>query len=160
MPVGGSDKPKADGETEANGEDAPEGGDASGEDFIPLILFIRETSHLEKVIGREFEAKLAEDLKVEVPFARIGKYDGNVVFNRATTPVETINRLIEKGFEYQGNKVTFDLGNDKDRDEFMRNHGRHVGKIVQKSRLRSNPRVRQEDGQAREGGQEEVPWKG
>ena len=113
---------------EQNGE--PEAEDTH---FIPLILFIKDTSRLEKVIGREFESKLGEELKIDVPFARIGKYDGNVVFNRSEITQEILERLVTKGFEYEGQKIVFELGNDKDRDEFMRNHGRHVGKIILKS---------------------------
>jgi hypothetical protein len=109
-------------------------------EFIPLILFIKDTSRLDKVIGREFEAKLGEELKIEVPFARIGKYDGNVVFNRAEITQEILERLISKGFEYEGQKVVFEVGTDRDRDEFMRNHGRHVGKII----LKSNPSITEE----------------
>lgn len=99
-----------------------------------MILFIRETSHLDKVIGREFEQKLSEHLKIDVPFARIGKYDGNVVFNRSQLTQEILTELLEKGWDYEGQHVTFEVGSDKDRDEFMRNHGRHVGKIIQKSK--------------------------
>jgi hypothetical protein len=102
------------------------------ENFIPLILFIKETSHLEKVIGKEFEQKLGEHLNLVVPFARIGKYDGNVVFERSKISKEVLTSLLEKGFEYEGQKVEFSLGSDKDLSDFMRNHGRHVGKIVQK----------------------------
>lgn len=115
-------------------EEAANGEEPSHE-FVPLLLFIKETSHLEKVIGREFEKKLGEEIKVEVPFARIGKYDGNVVFNRNQMKQETLTNLIEKGFMYNDQKVEFTLGSDKDKEEFMRNHGRHVGKIIQKSRL-------------------------
>lgn len=101
-----------------------------------MILFIKETSHLEKVIGKEFEAKLGEHLNMEVPFARIGKYDGNVVFDRSKISKEVLTNLLEKGFEYNGQKVEFTLGSDKDIGDFMRNHGRHVGKIIVKSRKR------------------------
>jgi hypothetical protein len=115
-------------------KEAPEEAAAEeSNEFIPLILFIKDTSRLEKVIGREFEAKLGEELKIDVPFARIGKYDGNVVFNRAEMTQELLERLVTKGFEYEGQKVVFEIGTDRDRDEFMRNHGRHVGKIILKS---------------------------
>lgn len=100
--------------------------------FIPLVLFIKETSHLEKVIGREFEEKLGKHLNIEVPFARIGKYDGNVVFEKSKISKETLTNLLEKGFDYEGQKVEFSLGSDKDLGDFTRNHGRHVGKIIQK----------------------------
>lgn len=106
---------------------------ASGE-FIPLILFIKETSHLDKVIGKEFEKDLSAHLGIEVAFARIGKYDGNVVLDRSLVTQEIADRLLEKGFEYQGQKVVFEVGSDKDKKEFMRNHGRHIGKIILKSR--------------------------
>lgn len=106
---------------------------AESQEFIPLILFIKETSHLDKVIGKDFEEKLGQEIKVEVPFARIGKYDGNVVFNKNTLPKKTLAALLEKGFQYNGEHVAFDLGTDKDRGEFMKNHGRHVGKIIFKS---------------------------
>ena len=101
--------------------------------FVPLVLFIKETSHLEKVIGREFEEKLGKHLSLEVPFARIGKYDGNVVFDRSKISKEVLTGLLEKGFEYESQKVEFTLGADKDMGDFLRNHGRHVGKIIQKS---------------------------
>jgi La domain len=107
---------------------------ASGE-FIPLILFIKETSHLDKVIGKEFERDLSEKIGIEVAFARIGKYDGNVVLDRSLVTQEIADNLLEKGFEYQGQKVQFEVGNDKDKKEFMRNHGRHIGKIILKSKI-------------------------
>lgn len=71
----------------------------------------------------------------KVPFARIGKYDGNVVFDRNTLTQGNLDKLLKEGFEYDGQKIEFNLGTDKDRSEFMRNHGRHVAKIVEKSRL-------------------------
>lgn len=97
-------------------------------------MFIKETSHLDKVIGRDFEEKLGAEVGTEIPFARIGKYDGNVVLNKNTFPKKALAKLLEKGFKYQDQHVQFDLGTDKDRGEFMRNHGRHVGKIILKSR--------------------------
>lgn len=100
--------------------------------FIPLILFVKDTSKLDKVIGKEFEQKLSEKIKIEVPFARIGKFDGNVVFNKEDLSEEILTNLLKDGFEYEGQKVVFELGSDKDKEEFMRNHGRHVGKIVLK----------------------------
>jgi La domain len=121
--------------SEISGEAKTEEAAAESNEFIPLILFIKDTSRLEKVIGREFEAKLGEELKIDVPFARIGKYDGNVVFNRAEMTQELLEKLVTKGFEYEGQKVIFEIGTDRDRDEFMRNHGRHVGKIILKSKL-------------------------
>lgn len=111
------------------------GDDAVNSEFIPLILFIRETSHLDKVIGKEFEQKLGEHLGVKVPFARIGKYDGNVVFNRNTMTNENLQKLLTNGYEYEGQKVVFHMGTDKDRSEFIKNHGRHVGKIIEKSSI-------------------------
>jgi len=125
------------------------GPDQNGEEsehFIPLVLFIKETSHLEKVIGKEFEKKLGEELKMDVPFARIGKYDGNVVFDRSKISKETLTQLLEKGFNFEGQKVEFSLGSDKDRGDFLRNHGRHVGKIIQKKygKIMGKPQKEQE----------------
>ena len=125
------------------------GDDAENSEFIPLILFIRETSHLDKVIGKEFEQKLGEHLGVKVPFARIGKYDGNVVFNRNTMTNENLQKLLTNGYEYEGQKVVFHMGTDKDRSEFIKNHGRHVGKIIEKSSIVKN-RNWSQDGQVRE----------
>jgi hypothetical protein len=112
-------------------EEAP--AEAGSDEFIPLILFIHETSHLEKVVGKEFEKALGEELNAEVPFARIGKYDGNVVFDANSLTQEVLDKLLADGFTYNDQKVTFKAGNDKEVEEFMRNHGRHVGKIIQKS---------------------------
>lgn len=114
---------------------------------------------MEKVIGREFEQKLGEHLHIEVPFARIGKYDGNVVFDKSKLSKENLTNLLEKGFEYDGQKVEFTLGSDKDISDFMRNHGRHVGKIIQKSSL-PLARIWQRNGQASERPKEEVQRKG
>lgn len=124
--AGKDGKPLVGGET--NGIDAK-----GSEEFIPLILFIHETSHLDKVVGKEFEQALGEAFKVQVPFARIGKYDGNVVFDSSTLTQDVLDKLLSDGFTYQDKKVTFKAGSDKEVDEFMRNHGRHVGKIIQKS---------------------------
>lgn len=106
-----------------------------GTDFTPLVLFIKETSHLEKVIGKDFEEKLGEQIGMTVPFARIGKYDGNVVFDRSLLSTDSLQKLLTAGFMYEGQKVEFSLGSDKDRGEFMKNHGRHVGKIIEKSSI-------------------------
>ena len=132
-------------------------GDEEGDSdiFVPLILFIKETSHLEKVIGREFEEKLGKHLSLEVPFARIGKYDGNVVFEKSKITKEILTNLLEKGFEYEGQKVEFSLGSDKDIGDFTRNHGRHVGKIIQKSSS-SSPRIWQRNGKTSKGAEEEI----
>lgn len=108
---------------------------ADSKEFTPLVLFIRETNHLDKVIGKEFEEKLGDFLGIKVPFARIGKYDGNVVFDRSSLTNENLQKLLATGFEYEGQKVNFNLGTDKDRAEFMRDHGRHVGKIIEKSSI-------------------------
>lgn len=126
--------------------------------FVPLILFIKETSHLEKVIGREFEEKFGKHLNIEVPFARIGKYDGNVVFDKSKITKELLTTLLEKGFEYEGQKVEFTVGSDKDLGDFMRNHGRHVGKIIQKSRFNLS-RIWKRNGQATERSEKEVQRK-
>lgn len=128
----------ADAEThaaKANEDEEDDGEDNAKGDFIPLILFIKETSHLDKVIGKEFEKELSDHLGVEVAFARIGKYDGNVVINRDLVTQEIADKLLDKGFEYQGQKVVFEVGTDKDKKEFMRNHGRHIGKIILKSKF-------------------------
>lgn len=87
-------------------------------------------------MGKEFEKTLGEALAVEVPFARIGKYDGNIVFDSSSVTQEVIDKLLADGFTYNEQKVGFKVGSDKEVDEFMRNHGRHVGKIIQKSSIR------------------------
>lgn len=138
--------------------------EAGEDEFSPLILFIHETSHLEKVVGKEFEKTLGEFLTVDVPFARIGKYDGNVVFDANSLTQEVLDKLLAEGFTYNDQKVTFKAGSDKEVEEFMRNHGRHVGKIIQKSTFRTNLRIWQEDGKAPEDWEEEIqgedriPW--
>ena len=78
---------------------------------------------------------MSQKLKIDVPFARVGKYDGNLVFNRNNIPSTTLSSLLENGYEFNGQTLKLDLGTDADRDEFMRNHGRHVGKIILKSKV-------------------------
>lgn len=130
-----TDGPGAEATAEAKEDEEADETQAKGE-FIPLILFIKETSHLDKVIGKDFEKDLALAIGIEVAFARIGKYDGNVVLDRSLVTQEIADRLLEKGFEYQGQKIVFEVGGEKDKKEFMRNHGRHIGKIILKSTLR------------------------
>lgn len=132
-----TDGPANEAAAEAKDHEEADETQAKGE-FIPLILFIKETSHLDKVIGKDFEKDLSHALGIEVAFARIGKYDGNVVLDRSLVTQEIADRLLEKGFEYQGQKVVFEVGGEKDKKEFMRNHGRHIGKIILKSRIFSD----------------------
>lgn len=117
-----------------DGEEGKNGDEKSGV-LIPLILVIKETSHLENVIGREFEQKLGEHFKIDVPFARIGKFDGEIVLDRDNTDASVITKLLTEGWEYNGKKVVFEAADSRANKEFMRNHGRHVGRIVQKSKI-------------------------
>jgi hypothetical protein len=43
-----------------------------------------------------------------------------------------LNDVISKGIEYSGKTIHLTLGSDKDKDFFMKDHGRYVEKIVKK----------------------------
>lgn len=127
--------------------------------FIPLILFIRDTTQIEGVFGKEAEEIMAKALGTDVPFIRIGKYDGNIVFDKNVIPPQVLSDLLQNGFELKGTQIKLDLGSDRDRQGFMKEHGRHVGKLIKRSKAGLS-RIREGDGQPHQGGrrQEEVPW--
>lgn len=99
--------------------------------FTPLILFVRDTEKLGRK-GREIEEAMGKKYLIKIPFVRIGKGDGHLVLDKWATKAEIIKELTDTGFEYEGETITFDVGTDRDRDLFMKDHGRHVGKIVDK----------------------------
>lgn len=102
--------------------------------FIPLILFIRDTTQIEGVFGKEAEEIMAKALGTDVPFIRIGKYDGNIVFDKNVIPPQVLSDLLQNGFELKGTQIKVDMGSDRDRQGFMKEHGRHVGKLIKRSR--------------------------
>lgn len=99
--------------------------------FTPVILFVRKTEGIPRN-GKSIEEALGKKYMIKVPFVRIGQSDGHLVLDKFATEKKVIDELLEKGFEIEDAKIEFDIGTDRDRDLFMKDHGRHVSKIVEK----------------------------
>lgn len=101
--------------------------------MIPIILFIRDIEGLEKN-GRNLEEALGEKYQIKVPFARIGTQGdgGHVVLDKSATEQSVIDELTTTGFVIGEKTVKFDLGTDRDRDAFLKEHGSHVNRIIKR----------------------------
>lgn len=124
-------KAKAEGEKKENG--AKPAGDLKDDEMEPLILFIRDVASLYKK-GRTLEEEVGAKFSISVPFARIGKSDdgGQILLDKRATPDTVVETLLKDGFEFEGKKVKFDVGTDKDRQRFMRDHKQHVNRIIKR----------------------------
>lgn len=116
-------------------QDDNEDEEAEGESdiLVPVILFIRDIAGLEKN-GRALEEALGEKFQLQIPFARIGSQGdgGHVLLDKGATDKSIIDQLTTKGFELNGKIIKFDLGTDRDRDAFLKEHGSHVNRIIKR----------------------------
>lgn len=114
-------------------EQAHEADDGDSDIMVPVILFIRDISGLEKN-GRALEEALGEKYQIQIPFARIGSQGdgGHVLLDKSATEKSVIEELTTKGFELNGKVIKFDLGTDRDRDAFLKEHGSHVNRIIKR----------------------------
>jgi hypothetical protein len=62
----------------------------------------------------------------------LGKNDGHILFDHAETSIEDLSDVILKGIDYSGKIIQLSLGSDKDKDFFMKDHGRYVEKTIKK----------------------------
>lgn len=99
--------------------------------FLAWVLYIPDASDLPKN-GKMIEECIAEQYKMDVPFARINKTTGNVVFDRYQANPETVLSLLDHGFEVEGKKVSIIEANDKEKNFFFRENGHFLDKIIKK----------------------------
>lgn len=113
--------------------DDDEAVDGDSDIMVPVILFIRDISGLEKN-GRALEEALGEKYQLQIPFARVGSQGdgGHVLLDKSATDKSIIEELTTKGFELNGKVIKFDLGTDRDRDAFLKEHGSHVNRIIKR----------------------------
>lgn len=101
----------------------------------PLILFIRNIDNIPKKCGRDLEEELGKKFDLKVPFARIGNNSldgGQVLLDKDNTPDEVVKDLLENGFEFKEKVIKFDLGTDRDRDHFFKEHSNHINRITKR----------------------------
>lgn len=101
--------------------------------LTPVILFIRDIEGLPKN-GRALEDAIGEKYQIKVPFARIGTQGdgGHVLLDKFATDQSVIDELVKDGFELEGKKIKLDVGTDRDRDAFLKEHGNHVNRIIKR----------------------------
>lgn len=101
--------------------------------MTPLILFIRDIEGLEKN-GRALEDAIGEKFQIKVPFARIGTQGdgGHILFDKFTTDQKIVDDLVANGFKLGEKLIKLDLGTDRDRDCFLKEHGNHVNRIIKR----------------------------
>jgi hypothetical protein len=99
----------------------------------PLILFVRDVEGLYKQ-GKEVEGAIGKKYMIKVPFARFGKSEdgGQLVLDKNNTPAEMVEELLGSGFEFKERVIKFDLGTDRDRDSFLKDHRHHVNNILKR----------------------------
>ena len=101
--------------------------------MTPLILFIRDIEGIPKN-GRALEDAIGEKYQLKVPFARIGTQGdgGHVLFDKFATDQSIVDELTADGFVLGEKTIRFDLGTDRDRDAFLKEHGNHVNRIIKR----------------------------
>jgi len=99
--------------------------------FAPLLLVIPDVSGLPKN-GKLIEDTIGKQYDMVVPYARVNKTNGHVVFDKNGTDAAVIEKLMTEGFELEGNKCTLVESDDRERNLFNKENLAYLEKIVKK----------------------------
>jgi len=92
------------------------------------------------------EETIQKQYDIDVPFARIAKTCGHIVFDRNTVKESDISKLLEKGFDFEEKKISVIEANDKEKNFFFRENGNFLDKVIKK---KFNKKVTRSKNQAR-----------
>jgi len=102
------------------------------EGFVCWVLYIPDSSNLPKN-GKLIEETIGEQYEMVVPFARTGKVcGGHLCFDRNGEDNEKIEKLVNNGFEFEGNHVEVVEANGKEMNYFHKEYRPLLEKIVKK----------------------------
>merc|ERR1712183_446566 len=99
--------------------------------FIPALLVIPDISSLPKN-GKLIEETIGKQYDVRVPYARINKMNGHIVFDRNATEQSLLDRVLKEGFEFDGNKIDVIQASDRELNFFNKENLSYLDKIVKK----------------------------
>jgi hypothetical protein len=104
----------------------------NSDQFIPLIIKIKNVDEVPKTNGKELEEAVEKQLGLKVGFARLGKMDGQILFDHTSVKLDDLEKLLAGKVEFNGQNLECVVSRDKESDFFFKEHGRHVGKIIEK----------------------------
>lgn len=99
--------------------------------FAPLLLVIPDVTGLPKN-GKLIEDTIGKQYNCVVPYARINRSNGHVVFDKNATEAGLIEKLMTEGFELEGNKCVLVESDDRERNLFNKENLTYLEKIVKK----------------------------
>jgi len=83
-----------------------------------LLLVITDVSSLPKN-GKLIEETIGEQYKTKVPYARVNKSNGHLVFDKNHKETsEVVEKLLKDGFEFDGKKLEVIAADDRERNLF------------------------------------------
>jgi len=100
--------------------------------FVPHLLIITDVDGLPKN-GKLMEETIGEQFKTKVPYARINRSNGHLVFDKnCKDSSEAIEKLLVDGFEFEGKKFEVIASDDRERNLFNKENLAYLEKIVKK----------------------------
>jgi len=129
----------------AKADDDKNSEDDQDKPFLAWVLYIPDASNLPKN-GKLIEDTIKNQYSIDVPFARIDKTCGHIIFDRNTAKESDVNKLMEKGFDFDDKKISVIEANDKEKNFFFRENGSFLDKIIKK---KFNKKVQRSKNQAR-----------
>jgi len=126
-------KTRSKSKTEEEMKEAAQAEENSDKDkyFIPALLVIPDISSLPKN-GKLIEETIGKQYDVKVPYARINKMNGHIVFDRNATEQSLLDRVLKEGFEFDGNKIDVIQASDRELNFFNKENLSYLDKIVKK----------------------------
>jgi len=99
--------------------------------FVPCLLVIPDISSLPKN-GKLIEETIGKQYDTKVPYARVNKQNGHIVFDRNATEQDLLNKILKEGFEFEGNKIDVIQASDRELNFFNKENLSYLDKIVKK----------------------------
>jgi len=124
-------KTRSKSKTEEEMREAGAKNDDADKYFVPALLVIPDISSLPKN-GKLIEETIGKQYDTIVPYARINKMNGHIVFDRNSTEQSLIDRVLKEGFEFDGNKIDVIQASDRELNFFNKENLSYLDKIVKK----------------------------
>lgn len=99
--------------------------------FVPVLLVIPDVSGLPKN-GKLIEDTIGKEYEVKVPYARINKMNGHIVFDKNDTDPKLLENLLKNGFHFETNKIEVISASEREINFFNRENLAYQDKIVKK----------------------------
>lgn len=99
--------------------------------FVPCLLVIPDIGSLPKN-GKLIEETIGKQYDTKVPYARINKMNGHIVFDRNATEQDLLNKVLKEGFEFEGNHIDVIQASDRELNFFNKENLSYLDKIVKK----------------------------